>query len=228
MKENTSRFHPRLEVLSEAQKSLWFNLQPCLKDGFVLYGGTAIALRLAHRPSVDFDFFNDKALDKSALKDSIPLLEQAEVLQDSPNTWTLLIQQKEGYVKISFFGGLTFGRIGEPELTIDNVLQVASLDDLMVMKLKVILQRIEAKDYRDIAKMIKAGISIKKGLAGARAMFGPNFQPSECLKALVYFEGGDLNSLTQDEKDTLINAAKAVRKLPQISIISKKLSIEQT
>ncbi len=95
MKENTSRFHPRLEVLSEAQKSLWFNLQPCLKDGFVLYGGTAIALRLAHRPSVDFDFFNDKALDKSALKDSIPLLEQAEVLQDSP-TWTLLIQQKEG------------------------------------------------------------------------------------------------------------------------------------
>ncbi len=28
-------------------------------QGFVLYGGTAIALRLAHRPSVDFDFFND-------------------------------------------------------------------------------------------------------------------------------------------------------------------------
>lgn len=37
----------------------------CLREvlGFALYGGTAIALRLGHRTSVDFDFFNDRPLD---------------------------------------------------------------------------------------------------------------------------------------------------------------------
>ena len=48
-----------------------------------------------------------------------------------------------------------FGRVGTPEVTVDSTLQVASLDDLMATKLKVILQRAEAKDYRDLAAMIQ-------------------------------------------------------------------------
>ena len=40
--------------------------------------------------------------------------------------------------------------------------------------------------------MIDAGISLKHGLAAARLMYGQAFQPSESLKAMVYFEGGDL------------------------------------
>lgn len=95
----------------------------------------------------------------------------------------------------------------------DGVLQVASLDDLMATKVKVILQRAEAKDYRDIAAMIDIGVSLSKGLATARKIFGPNFQPSESLKALVYFEDGDLRSLSEDEKNTLITAVCVVRDL---------------
>ena len=48
--------------------------------------------------------------------------------------------------------------------------------------------------------MAKAGVSIAKGLAAARKMYGLSFQPSESLKAMVYFEGGDLHTLNQDEK----------------------------
>ena len=62
-------------------------------------------------------------------------------------------------------------------------------------------KRIEAKDYRDVAAMAKAGVSIAKGLAAARKMYGLSFQPSESLKAMVYFEGGDLHTLNQDEKN---------------------------
>lgn len=71
---------------------------------------------------------------------------------------------------MSFFGAVGFGRVGEPELTEDGVLQVASLDDLMATKVKVILQRIEAKDYQDIAALLKAKVSLTKGLAAARAL----------------------------------------------------------
>ena len=85
------------------------------------------------------------------------------VLQEQPHTLTVLVPalEAEGHrapeqaVKLSFFGKLDFGRIDRPELTEDGVLNVASLDDLMATKLKVLLQRIEAKDYKDIAAWLK-------------------------------------------------------------------------
>ena len=48
-------FRPRLDVLPAAQRRLWPALAD-VPDTFVLYGGTALALRLAHHASVDFDF----------------------------------------------------------------------------------------------------------------------------------------------------------------------------
>jgi len=50
-----------------------------------------------------------------------------------------------------------------------------------------------------------------------------NFQPSEILKALVYFNDGDLNSLTMKERQTLIEAVKSVRELPEMKLSSKSL-----
>ena len=49
-------FTPCLEILPVAQRLLWPALRPAPRMGFVLYGGTAIALRLGHRASIDFDF----------------------------------------------------------------------------------------------------------------------------------------------------------------------------
>ena len=86
------------------------------------------------------------------------------------------------------------------------------------------LQRAEAKDYRDIAAMLRAGVSLAKGLAAARELFGPNFQPSESLKAMVYFEDGDLRTLTQEDKSILVNAVSAVRELPRVAIVSSRLA----
>lgn len=147
-------------------------------------------------------------------------------LQDQANTWVVLTPRsgaQGGHVKLSFFGPIDFGRVGEPDYTEDGVLQVASLIDLMATKLKVILQRAEAKDYRDIAAMLEAGVSLAQGLAAARLLFGPNFQPSESLKALVYHEDGDLHTLTPAEKHTLIHAAKAVRELPEVRLAATNL-----
>ncbi|HLB33221.1 MAG TPA: hypothetical protein VJK54_03195 [Chthoniobacterales bacterium] len=42
-------------------------------------------------------------------------------------------------------------------------------------------------------------------------MFGPAFQPSECLKALTYFHGGDLHLLTPEVKQILIEASVSVQ-----------------
>jgi hypothetical protein len=220
-------FVPDMGVLSPVQRRIWPKLRPALQQGFVLYGGTAIALRLGHRFSVDFDFFTNRPLDKQALLDSFPFINGASVLQDQLCTFTVLTTCESGpneTVKISFFGMLDFGRVGSPDTTEDGILQVASLDDLMATKVKVILQRVEAKDYRDIAAMLNAGVSLAKGLAAARAMYGSSFQPSESLKAIVYFKGGDLDTLSLEEKDILIKAVSAVRDLPPVHIVVYELS----
>ena len=222
----SSRLNANLGTLPRAQRRLWDELGQ-VPGEFVLYGGTAIALRLGHRASVDFDFFTDKPLDKAMLQSAFPFLQRSTVLQDEPNTYTVLVPSgttQDQHLKVSFFGTIGFGRIGEPEITDDGALQVATLDDLMATKVKVILQRIEAKDYRDIAAMVRAGVSLAKGLSAAREMYGKSFQPSESLKAMVYFEGGDLHTLTRTDKDALIAAAIAVRDLPHVEIVSRELA----
>jgi hypothetical protein len=221
-------FSPHLEILPEPQMRLWLQLRPIADLGFALYGGTAIALRLGHRTSVDFDFFTERALDRASLAERLPFLRTAQVLQESPDTLTVLASSgvtNERPVKLSFFGSITFGRVGKPQWTEDGIVQVASLEDLLATKVKVLLQRIEAKDYLDVAALLGSGVPLATGLAAARSMFGPAFQPSESLKALVYFEGGDLNSLTEATRHLLIHVVTAVRDLPSIPIVDKQLTV---
>lgn len=223
----TGCFKPRMDILPVAQQRLWPELRNARNLGFTLYGGTAIALRLGHRDSVDFDFFLEQPLDREAIRAAFPFIDHSTTLQDQSNAWVVLVpcgDSARDNVKVSFFGTIGFGRVGEPEFTEDGVLQVASFEDLMATKVKVVLQRAEAKDYRDVAAMINAGVSLAHGLASARQLFGSNFQPSESLKALVYFNDGDLQTLSAAEKKTLVNAVKAVRDLPQVSLRSTSLS----
>jgi hypothetical protein len=222
-----SAFSPHLEILPEPQLQLWPQLRPLAKLGFTLYGGTAIALRLGHRASIDFDFFTERALDRASLEESLPLLRTAQVLQETPDTLTVLASSDAAdkrSLKISFFGSITFGRVGEPQWTDDGIVQVASADDLLATKVKVLLQRVEARDYLDIAALLGSGVSLARGLAAARSLFGPAFQPSECLKALVYFEGGDLDTLSETARHLLIRAASAVEDLPSVPVVDKHLT----
>jgi hypothetical protein len=220
---------PRLDVLPQIQRLLWPDLKPAANLGFALYGGTAIALRLGHRTSVDFDFFCETPLDRTALFESMPFLSAARVLQDRPDTLTFLVTPEitsSDTVKLSFFGSFTLGRVGIPQWTSDGVAQIASREDLLGTKLKVVLQRIEAKDYFDISAILESGTSLAVGLGSACSLFGPAFQPSECLKALVYFEGGDLAVLPLHVKHRLIASVKDVDDIPRIPVLDRRLTIK--
>ncbi len=220
------RFEARIDALPPAQMRLWPQLRNTGALGFTLYGGTAVALRLGHRDSADFDFFSEKPLDRTAVIAALPFVERSTTLQEHGDSWVLQVPDDRSpleHVKVSFFGAIAFGRVGEPEYTDDGVALVASMDDLMATKAKVVLQRAEAKDYRDVAAMIRAGASLPRALASARLLFGPNFQPSEALKALVYFDDGDLGTLDDADRTTLIEAVKKVRDLPAVTLLSKSL-----
>lgn len=207
-------FQPHWEVLPPAQRAIWPQLAATTDLGLVLYGGTATALRLGHRTSLDFDFFTEKALDRSKLRGGFPFLAQSTVIQDRMDTLSVLAPAGDTKVKISFFGGIGIGRVGVPERAADNVVEVASLVDLLATKLKVMLQRVEAKDYLDVVAILRAGTGLEDGLAAAVALYGLDFQPSEAIKALTYFEGGDLASLPPADRNLLIQVSGHLRRIP--------------
>ena len=195
-------FRPKIDILPPPQRQLWPALAG-VPSNFVLYGGTALALRLGHRNSVDFDFFCTEALDVEQLI-GLPFARGADVLQRQPDTLTLSVA-KTAPVKVSFFGGIDFGRVGDPQRTADGVLVVASLLDLFATKLKVLLQRIQRRDYQDVAAILRTGLPLGDGLGAAATLFGIAFPPIEAAKTLVYFSD-DATNVNADDRRTLTEA----------------------
>jgi predicted nucleotidyltransferase component of viral defense system len=209
-------FRPHLDILPAPQRRLWAELNDT-PTSFVLYGGTALALRLGHRQSEDFDFFQNQPFDPSTLLDSIDYLERAEVSQLADNTLTVIVD-RSGPVKVSFFGGLDFNRAKDPDVVQDNRIRVASTLDVVATKLKTVQQRAQSRDYIDIAAALDAGIDLAEALAAAVAVFGQEFNGVLSLKALTYFEDGDLPSLKDQTREKLWRAATSVdfKRLPRL------------
>jgi hypothetical protein len=215
-------FTPRVDILPEAQRRLWPELGDTPSE-FTLYGGTAIALRLGHRQSIDFDFFAQTSFEPDALLKKIPYLKGAVVRQSSPNTLTTTVD-RGGPVQVSFFGDLNLGQVEPPDVTKDPKLAIASLIDLAGTKAKVIIQRVEPRDYIDIdALMIKGGIPLADMLAAASVIFGPQLNPLDALRAVAYHEDPALADLPDRVKRDLVKAVHSVdpENLPTLNPIRK-------
>src|SRR5947208_8356347 len=96
-------FSPRYDILPLPQRRLCSELGQVPKH-FVLYGGTALALRLGHRVSLDFDFFSSEPFAPEELLASLPFLATAKVLQNVSCTLTVAVDRGRG-VKVSVSGG---------------------------------------------------------------------------------------------------------------------------
>ncbi|MDD9911158.1 MAG: nucleotidyl transferase AbiEii/AbiGii toxin family protein [Ahrensia sp.] len=209
-----------LEILPAPQRRVWSELSQIPQD-FVLYGGTAIALQLGHRQSIDFDFFAFRPIDPQHLLGTVPFLVGAQVLQMEPNTLTVLVD-RGGPVQVSFFGTPKLGQISEPHKVASDGVSVAALIDLAGTKAAVVQRRAEAKDYIDIDALIaRAGITLSNALASAALIYGRQFTPQLTLKALSYFGEGDLDTVPRSVKTRLLDAVSKtdLDDLPELDAI---------
>jgi len=215
--------HLKITILPAVQYQLWQELGDTPKN-FVLYGGTALALRLGHRQSVNFDFFSSDSFNPGELYRNIPYLQGAEKSQVSKNTLTCLVKRKNETAKVSFFGGLSFARLSSPDVLSDPKISIASLADLSATKIHVIQDRAELKDYVDISELLKE-FSLERMLANAIAVFGKEFNPLLSLKALVYYQDGNLPQLDEKIKQVLLKAVNQINlaKLPTVHIQANRL-----
>ena len=201
-------FKPRLEILPTPQRRLWPELNQT-PENFTLYGGTALALRLAHRQSADFDFFSNKPISGQRLLSDIPYLHHAKIRQLEPNTLVTTVR-RVGTVQLSFFGDLSIGQVEPAELAEGPRIKVASLRDIAGTKLSVVMQRAEAKDYLDIHALLTQGkLSLPEMLACAQAIFGHKFNPATSLKALSHFGDPKLKKLPEGIRRDLIAAIRS-------------------
>jgi hypothetical protein len=211
-----TNFVPRLDILPAAQRRLWTELNEVPPE-FVLYGGTAIALHLGHRESVDFDFFGSEAFDPSKLQPKMSFMANAQITQRGPNTLTGSVD-RDGLVKVFFWCPKHRASSSAPHRE-GQWLKVASLLDLAGTKVSVVQARAEAKDYIDIDAFMRTGsVDLPTALAAGRAIYGPEFNPQITLKALSFFGEGNLRNLPEDMKSRLVTAAREVDldRLPKI------------
>ena len=212
----------KLEILPQAQRRLWNELKNTPQE-FVLYGGTALALRLGHRTSEDFDFFSNRPFLPDVLRKTIGYLQDAEMRQFEENTLTAMVH-RDGPVKVSFFGGLTLNRVQDPDVIPDNGIKVASLLDVAATKLATIQQRAQARDYEDVLALAGAGVSLSEMLAAAEAVYGSTFNGALSLKALTFFADGDLPTLSPAVQSRLRTLASQVN-LEQIPIMRARVGV---
>lgn len=212
-------FRPKLSILPEEQRRLWPELSD-VPHAFVLCGGTAIALQLAHRTSHDFDFIAPETFDPDALG-TLPFLTGAKTLQKSPNTLTCLVE-RGAPIQISFFGVPTLRFVLPPLVAADTGLCIASLLDLAGMKAAVVQKRAEARDYLDIDAIVqRTDINLSAALSAARSIYGSSYNPQLTLKALCFFGDGNLGTLPRATQDRLAAAVRSVdlSDLPEITAL---------
>ena len=199
-------FTPNLHTLLTAQRALWRELE-ATPDSFTLYGGTALALYLGLRTSVDFYFFSNASFDPDDLAKNVAYLKDAERIQVAPNSLTCRVE-RGGPVLVSFFGDLNLGQVAPREQLAEMKLYVASLLDIAGTKAAVVQKRAEVKDYLDIDTLLRHGIDLPTILATGAVVYGRQFNPLVTLKALSYFD--DLPGLSPEVRTRLTAAVAAV------------------
>jgi hypothetical protein len=210
--DNVSGFVPNLSTLPRPQLKLWPELGTT-PQSFTLYGGTALALRLGHRNSIDFAFFSNESFDPDRLASKIPYLQDAERIQVAPDTLTCRVD-RGGPVLVSFFGGLGLGQAAARDRVEGMKLYVASLLDIAGTKMAVVQKRAEVKDYIAIDTLLQHGVNLPLALAAASVIYGPSFNPLITLKALSFFD--DVSKLPGEVKERLRSVVRVIdiSKLP--------------
>lgn len=176
-----------LDVLSAGARATLERVAEVTRShGFYLAGGTAIALRLGHRRSLDLDWFRADTFDPTTLLEALRALD-ATVEE---------VALAKGTLHARIAGTATsFLQFRYPLLApLDSATQdrflLARLDDLACMKVAAMLQRGERKDYFDLFALLEHGYSLDEIVVLFERKFGFD-AASSVVRAAVYFDDAE-------------------------------------
>ena len=159
------------EILSAAQ----LELLPLIKQigsKFMLCGGTAVALHIGHRESIDFDLFTLDELNIDAIRKKLAVTDRNfSVLVKNEDEYTVAVKG----IKITF---LQYPFPLEPKDRLDDVVQVPDLLTLAATKAYTLGRRSKWKDYIDLYFILSQFYSLKEVAEKARKIL-PSFPENE-------------------------------------------------
>ena len=175
-----------LEIHHEAITPAIATIAKVVFDGldkdFYLAGGTALALRLGHRKSVDLDYFIQKEVDTRKLQETLfkvfPSAKVQVTFEEKNTLWCSI-----NSVKVSFIS--RFDHMLDPVEIADHF-RLAGVKDITVMKLSAICGREEYKDYFDLACI--AGITDTRSWIEWWHTVYPNVDYTSFVVALAYVD----------------------------------------
>jgi phosphorylcholine metabolism protein LicD len=169
------------EILTEEQEGLLHLVKLFNKD-FGLVGGTAIALHIGHRESIDFDLFSLAEFDNHKIRAKIVRAKRiASIIRDETGQFTLEING----VRFTFFH-YPFRIIFSENL--DDVVKLPDILTLAAMKAYALGRRPKWKDYVDLYFIMKDYCSFKEICEKANEIFGKEFNEKLFRRELSYFD----------------------------------------
>ena len=176
------------EILSEKQLLLLRRLTS-LPDKSYMAGGTALALQIGHRTSLDFDFFTPLRFESQQVLSSLESVsEELKVERIAKDT---LILEIDG-VSFSLFY-YPYSLIG-PLVIFENV-KLASIEDIAAMKMVAISTRGKRRDFIDMHYLLQK-LSLREIMKLTLKKF-PSYQPMVILKGLIYFEDAEKDDVSR-------------------------------
>jgi len=160
-------------------------LLPLLKlfnKDFFLVGGTAIALHIGHRYSIDFDLFSHKSIKRKSIKS---VLEKNNYhIQHILFEDTIQLHCTINNVKVTFF---EFPYKIGTSLNFDKIINIPDLLTLAAMKAFALGGRGKWKDYVDMYFIFKNHFSFKQVVERADTLFKNAFSEKLFRQQLTYF-----------------------------------------
>jgi len=169
------------EIFSDNQ----IKLLPLVREfrrEFFLVGGTAIALYLGHRRSIDFDLFKNSSIEPKKILSKISGFQvKYQVTRRVSEQLNLTIND----VSFTFF---EYPFKIEAKNNFENILRMPTLIDLAAMKAYALGRRSKWKDYVDFYFLLKDHFTVKQISARAVEIYDQMFSEKLFRAQLCYFE----------------------------------------
>ncbi len=151
-----------------------------------LVGGTALALQLGHRKSIDLDFFGTVDCEAEYLRESIAGIASLTILKESPHIHIYIVDG----IKVDI---VNYKYPWLDDVVVEQGLRLASVSDIAAMKITAIIGRGTKKDFIDIAFLLHH-FSLEEILHFYAAKYNDS-SVFMAMKSLAYFDDAEADPM---------------------------------
>lgn len=151
-----------------------------------LVGGTALALQLGHRKSIDLDFFGTVDCEAEYLRESIAGIVSLTILKESPHIHIYIVDG----IKVDI---VNYKYPWLDDVVLEQGLRLASVSDIAAMKITAIIGRGTKKDFIDIAFLLHH-FSLEEILHFYAAKYNDS-SVFMAMKSLAYFDDAEADPM---------------------------------